>query len=189
MNVEIGTEPPIFLFWEYLFRNFGILSLQCTNAVVYIPASDQATLQRKGQRIQYKCLVPIYVFPQMKLLFPRQNYNVLSPSSYTHISVRDLYNSRISLSILLQGNKWRDPGNIWIAHRHMNVEIWTGAAQFPEKEYVNGIFLAVHKPNFFSQWKIFEIYSGIFTRHFVKTTCSEKKKSVTSRWPTRTDWI
>jgi hypothetical protein len=42
-------------------------------------------------RIQYKWLVPIYVFPEMKLLFPKQNYNVLSPYSYTHISVRDLY--------------------------------------------------------------------------------------------------
>jgi hypothetical protein len=30
-------------------------------------------------RIQYKCLVPIYVFPEMKLLLPKQNYNVLSP--------------------------------------------------------------------------------------------------------------
>jgi hypothetical protein len=29
MNVEIGTEALIFLFWEYLFQNFGILSLQC----------------------------------------------------------------------------------------------------------------------------------------------------------------
>jgi hypothetical protein len=29
MNVEIGTETLIFLFWEYLFQNFGILSLQC----------------------------------------------------------------------------------------------------------------------------------------------------------------
>jgi hypothetical protein len=29
MNVEIGTETQIFLSWEYLFRNFGILSLQC----------------------------------------------------------------------------------------------------------------------------------------------------------------
>jgi hypothetical protein len=30
MNVEIGTEAPIFLFWEYLFKIFGILSLQCS---------------------------------------------------------------------------------------------------------------------------------------------------------------
>jgi hypothetical protein len=29
MNVEIGAEAPIFLFWEYLFQIFGILSLQC----------------------------------------------------------------------------------------------------------------------------------------------------------------
>jgi hypothetical protein len=53
-------------------------------------------------RIQYKCLVPIYVFPEMKLLFPKQNYNVLFPRSlYTPIYVRDLYISRIDLHILL----------------------------------------------------------------------------------------
>ncbi len=34
MNVQIGTETPIFLFWEYLFRNFGILSLQCGRQAV-----------------------------------------------------------------------------------------------------------------------------------------------------------
>jgi hypothetical protein len=28
----------------------------------------------------------------------------------------------------------------------MNVEIGTEAAQFPEKEYINGIFLAVRQP-------------------------------------------
>jgi hypothetical protein len=27
----------------------------------------------------------------------------------------------------------------------MNVEIWTEAAQFPEKEYINGICLAVRR--------------------------------------------
>jgi hypothetical protein len=29
MNVEIGTEAPIFLFWEYLLPIFDIFSLQC----------------------------------------------------------------------------------------------------------------------------------------------------------------
>ncbi len=32
-------------------------------------------------------------------LFPKQNYNILSSNSYTHISVRDLYISRIGMSI------------------------------------------------------------------------------------------
>jgi hypothetical protein len=88
----------------------------------------------------------------MKLLFSKQNYKVLSPSTYTHISVRDFYISRIGLPILLQGNMWTDPGNIWIAHRHVNVEIRTEAAQFTEKEYINGIFLAVYSRNVFSHY-------------------------------------
>ncbi len=34
MNVEIGTETPIFLFWEYLFRNFEI-SVFCLCSVAH----------------------------------------------------------------------------------------------------------------------------------------------------------
>jgi hypothetical protein len=68
----------------------------------------------------------------MKLLFPKQNYNVLSPSSYTLISVRDLYISWIGLPILLQGNRW--------THEYGN---WDWAAQFSENKYINGFFLAV----------------------------------------------
>ncbi len=54
--------------------------------------ADWAHTANEGPvRIQYTCLVPVYVFPKIKLLFPKQNYNVLSPSSYTLISVSDLY--------------------------------------------------------------------------------------------------
>jgi hypothetical protein len=34
MNVEIGTVTAQFLFWEYLFRMFGIGSLQCVDEIV-----------------------------------------------------------------------------------------------------------------------------------------------------------
>jgi hypothetical protein len=73
------NENPIyvFLFWELrgLSPNFHI---QVSESNLYISRI----------RIQYKCLVPIYVFPEMNLLFPKQNYNALTPISYTHISVR-----------------------------------------------------------------------------------------------------
>ncbi len=68
----------------YIEKKIPLASIFLSSLALY-PANEGPV------RIQYKCLVPIYIFPEMKLLFPKQKYmyNVLSPSSYTHISVRD----------------------------------------------------------------------------------------------------
>jgi hypothetical protein len=87
---------------QFFFLNFGQdLYVHCMYLLFDSTLSN--TANEGPVRIQYKCLVPIHVFPKMKQLFPKQNYNVMSPRSYTHISVRDLYISRIGLPILLQG--------------------------------------------------------------------------------------
>ncbi len=94
-------------------QRFYIFSHQLLLIFTYKIRKEISELQMKGRcggnPIVYKCLVPIHVFPEM---IPKQNYDVLSPSFYTLISVRDLYISRIGLPILLQGNMWTDPGII-----------------------------------------------------------------------------
>ncbi len=74
--------------------------------------------------------------------FPETKLRGLSPNSYIHISVSDLYTPTTGLPILLQENRWTNRGNIKIAQRNMNVEIRTEATQFLFWASINRIFFA-----------------------------------------------
>jgi hypothetical protein len=91
---------------------------------------QQNTLQRQNTEI-------------LKQIFPEKEYRGLSPNFHIHASVCDLYIPTIGLPFLLEEICRPLLGVYKIAHRYMNVEIGAEAALFPEKEYINGIFLAV----------------------------------------------
>jgi hypothetical protein len=71
---------------------------------------------------------------------PRKGIALPQPNFHIHVSALIYSHDRSAYSAA--GNMWTDPGNIWIAYRHMNAEI---AAQFPEKEYIKGIYVAVSR--------------------------------------------
>jgi hypothetical protein len=67
----------------------GVHTVNCTLYTV----THINTASEEPVRIQYKCLVPIYVFPEMKLfglVISKQNYNVLASNFHIHV-VSDLY--------------------------------------------------------------------------------------------------
>jgi hypothetical protein len=51
MNMEIGTVAAQFLFWEYLFRIFGIGSLQCRHGCL-LSLSWEGSAVWSGSNVQ-----------------------------------------------------------------------------------------------------------------------------------------
>jgi hypothetical protein len=81
------------------------------------------TLGAKPYKVVHCSKNPIYVFPEKEL-------RGLSPKFHIHVCERFIYSqdrSSYCPHIFLQQNRQTDPGNILIAHRHMNVEIGTEA--------------------------------------------------------------
>jgi hypothetical protein len=82
-----------------LIKHAGKLYIKRTTVKLVVPYCVIAyTANELPVRIQYKCLVPIYVFLEMKLLFPKQNYNVCLPVP-TLIYLWEIY---ICLGLVLQ---------------------------------------------------------------------------------------
>jgi hypothetical protein len=78
--------------------------------------------------------------------FQKRNCAATVPIS-TFMCLWAIYIFPRSICLFRKYTMWTDPGNIYIAHRHMNVERGIEAAQFPEKEYINVSLPAVlHVP-------------------------------------------
>jgi len=111
-------------------------------------------------------------------LFPKQNYNALSPNFHIHVSGSNLYILRIGLPLLLQPNRQTDPGNKKIAHRYMSVGIGNEAVQYHFWECIN---LDFRYCLLVSQWRI--LFKGLLITHvkymevYVKILPFSAKKS------------
>ncbi len=76
-----------------------------------------------------------------KKIFSEKELRGFSPNFHIPVSVSDLYIPTIDLPILLQ----EICGPILEIYKSLIGACGTEAAQFREKEYINGIFVAVHR--------------------------------------------
>jgi hypothetical protein len=79
----------------------------------------------------------------LKQIFPEKEYRGNSPNFHIHESVSELYIPTMGLPFLLEEICGPILGIYKSLTDHMNVEIEAEAALFPEKEYINGIAVAV----------------------------------------------
>ncbi len=99
------------------------------------PPFVRTAVQMKGRWESNINMVPIYVFPKNILLFPEQNYIVLSPSSYTLMYLWEIYifpGSRSAYSAAAKYVYWS-----WEyvnrSQRHMNCGNWDWRHAIPRK--------------------------------------------------------
>ncbi len=78
----------------------------------------------------------------LEQIFLEKEYRGLSPNFHIHVSVSELFIPTMGLPVLLE-EICRLILGIYKSLKDMNVEIGTEAALFPEKEYINGIAVAV----------------------------------------------
>jgi hypothetical protein len=147
---NVATSAISCMIWQYFSpTERGRVPFCSYSLIVWIlPATVPASFGMWETGIQYKCLVSIYVFPEMKLCSlltsKTEFYCAVSQFLQSYICERFIF-SRIGLSILLRPNMWTDPGNIHI-NRSQTHECgnWTGLwLRFPEKKHINGILVAV----------------------------------------------
>jgi hypothetical protein len=81
----------------------------------------------------------------LKQIFPEKEYLGLSPNFHIRVSVSELYILTMGLPFLLEEICGPILGIYSINRSQTNVETGAEAAQFPRKEYINGIAVAVRK--------------------------------------------
>jgi hypothetical protein len=126
----------------------------------------------------------IYVFPEMKLLFPKQNNNVLSPSSYTHISVRDLFISSIFCCRKICGlilGIYKSLTDTWMWK-------WDWGNEIPRKGILNGISVAVRCVYCGSEAGRYEILEEPQHYHYCDIKL-DQGRAFLHPWGEQTEWL